>query len=280
MLLSDLPAVLDLVNREGWMYDMVDMERILRIDSECSIVAETDGQMVGLATVIRFGDRGVIGHLVIKEGWRKKGIGDFLLDTIIADMDSKGIGTIELYAAPHARDYYPRKNFRGIGDVTIYFRESRLDLPKPKKSQNIRTIELDEIDDILAMDKPILEVDRRKMIEDIVTHYPDLCLGQFEDGRLTGYALGRSASGICDIGPWIMGNPTEENTSSMFIELMTRMGGEPTFMCAPTDNNIATDLMTKWGFSVKSVVRRMVRTKQDIKPFTGEVMAVAALEFA
>jgi len=117
---EDLPPVLELINKEGWEYEMIDVERILNIDPDDSIVAVAGDEVVGAISVTCHANRGILGHVLVKDGWRKAGIGKNMMAEVLMRLDASDIEIIELYSVPEAVEFYKKLGFRKISDMKIY----------------------------------------------------------------------------------------------------------------------------------------------------------------
>jgi N-acetylglutamate synthase-like GNAT family acetyltransferase len=279
MRMGDLPPVLELVNKEGWEYELVDMERILEIDPENSVVALAGKEVVGLATTACHRNRGVLGHVIVKEGWRKTGIGKRMMVEVLRRLDAKGIGIVELYSVPHAMEFYTKLDFRKISDLKIYKGKvkDRKSVPAPKSK--IRKLTAQDLADVVEMDTRLSGFDRSNVIAKLMLPFLHSSVGLFEGGKLTGFALGRMANIEAEIGPWIMEKPDRVDGLAMIAATMDALDNRLTFIEIPGENPLANSIIEELGFEAKSDVHRFVRTKLKIEKFCPAVMSYAALEF-
>jgi N-acetylglutamate synthase-like GNAT family acetyltransferase len=279
MKMEDLPAVLALINAEGWEYELVDVDRILEIDPDDSVTAVSDGEIVGATTVACHIERGVLGHVVVKDGWRKKGIGKSMMIKVIEKLDAKGIAIIELYSVPHAVEFYRQLGFRKIGDLMIFvgsIKTSIATVPSKAKIGDLTTHDLKSVKDL---DRRIVGFDRGNIIEKLMLPNLGHSVGLFEGGRLVGFALGRLGGDSAEIGPWIMERPNRNDATALFTAAMNRLGNRKTYIEVPDENKTALRIITESGLNPQYPVQRFVRTKLDVKPFGPGVMSYAALEF-
>lgn len=88
---EDLPRILELINLEGWNYHISEIERMLKLSPDTSVVACREDAILGGITAATIGGRCVLGHVVIDGKWRKSGIGSALIATLIANEEQKGV---------------------------------------------------------------------------------------------------------------------------------------------------------------------------------------------
>jgi N-acetylglutamate synthase-like GNAT family acetyltransferase len=276
---EDLPLVLDLINAEGWDYDLVDVERILEIDPEDSVTAVSGREIVGGITVACHEGRGVLGHVVVKHSWRKKGIGKDMMIKVIEKLEAKRIAIIELYSVPTAVEFYKQLGFRKIGDLMIFVGSIRTPIATTPSMAEIGDLTAQDLESVKDLDRKITGFERGNIIEKLMLPNLGHSVGLFEGGRLVGFALGRLGGDSAEIGPWIMERPNRNDATALFTAAMNRLGNRKTYIEVPDENKTALRIITESGLNPQYPVQRFVRTKLDVKPFGPGVMSYAALEF-
>ena len=276
---EDLPPVLALINAEGWEYDLVDVGRILEIDPEDSVTAISGGEVVGAITVACHEGRGILGHVVVKDGWRKKGIGKDMMIRVIEKLEAKNIAIIELYSVPHAVEFYRQLGFRKIGDLMIFVGSIRTPIATTPSKAEIGDLTAQDLESVKGLDRRIVGFDRGNIIEKLMIPYLGQSVGLFEGGRLVGFALGRVSGDSAEIGPWIMERPNRNEATALFTAAMNRLGNRKTFIEVPDENKTALQIVTESGLNPQYPVQRFVRTNLDVKPFGPGVMSYASLEY-
>jgi len=276
---EDLPPVLALINEEGWDYDLVDVERILEIDPEGSVTAISGGEIVGAITVACHEGRGILGHVVVKDGWRKKGIGKDMMIEVIEKLEAKRVAIIELYSVPTAVAFYRQLGFRKIGDLMIFVGSIRTPVASIPSKAEIGDLTSHDLESVKDLDRRIVGFDRGNIIEKLMIPYLSQSVGLFEGGRLTGFALGRLSGDSAEIGPWIMERPDKNDAAALFTAAMNRIGNRKTYIEVPDENKAALQIVTESGLNPQYPVQRFVRTKMDVKPFGPGVLSYAALEY-
>lgn len=276
---EDLPFVLDLINAEGWDYDLVDVERILEIDPEDSVTAVSGGEVIGAITVACHDGRGVLGHVVVKNGWRRKGIGREMLVKVIKQLESKRISIIELYSVPNAVEFYRRLNFHKIGDLMIFVGSIRSYIAIGPSKTRIGEISSQDLGSVIDLDRRITGFERGKIIEHLMIPHLDHSVGLFDGERLIGFALGRQSGNSGEIGPWIMEKPDWNDAAILFTAAMDRLGNRKAYVEVPGENALAHKIVLESGLMPQYPAQRFVRTKLEVRPFGPGVMSYSGLEY-
>ena len=97
---SDFVFATELANTMDWNMAPEDFQFNSSLDAEGCFVAFRGRERVGLITSISFGKVGWFGNLVVKEKYRKRGVGKLLVKRAIDHLQAKGVQTIGIYAYP------------------------------------------------------------------------------------------------------------------------------------------------------------------------------------
>ena len=99
-----------------WCLAQTEKGRMVRL------VAEVDGQVIGVGQLAIHRHDAEIGSLVVTPPWRRRGIGTALLKTLINAAQTQGVQTLELMAntdLPWLRDWYVRLGFAPTGERVL-----------------------------------------------------------------------------------------------------------------------------------------------------------------
>jgi len=206
---GDLQTVLDLINIEGWDYYISELERMIAVDPENSVIACSGNMIVGAITVAVSGGRCVLGHVVVRNGWRNKGIGRIMMDHLAKKMDSQGVGVMEAFAVKAAVAFYKRHGYQTIEEIDTYDRvlTDQDVLGVPEEGGRIAPIEKGSLDNICRLDRTITGFDRKDFLNQLMGEFPAMAKGLFEDTEMAGFILARTNPIMNDIGPWVMERP-------------------------------------------------------------------------
>jgi ribosomal protein S18 acetylase RimI-like enzyme len=276
----DLQDVLDLINREGWEYDMSEIDRIHRIDPISSVVACSGGLIIGGITVVAAGGRCLIGHVVVKEGWRRKGLGKVMIKSVMNDVESRGIDFIEVYSVPNAVNFYEKLNFQIVEELRTYVKRGLTeDDCAPLDSKRIRDLSLQDLPEIIALDSQVLGFDRGAVLETLMRDFPKQCKGLIDGKKLSGFIMGRTNPIMDDAGPWIMADPNAEDGALLLRALFSakRVGVRVIFGLSER-NKLAQKILSNAGFKNEIDQFRLVRSSKKAKEFSPGMMTMSAFE--
>lgn len=275
----DLETILDLINIEGWDYHISEIDRIIRISPGSSIVACNEGKILGGITTAISGDRCVLGHVVIRNGWRGKGIGASLMTRVIEDMESAGISLLDVLSIKAAIPFYRRYGFRSLEVLDTNSKTLTEDDVKQRKFDRIRTLVPDDMDMICELDAQVTGFDRRPIIQCLLDDNPSMAKGLFEKGRLVGFIMSRTNPRMSDVGPWIMSKPDIVDGAQLFQSILMELPiNRNTIFGVSVNNKIAKEIAGSRGFKSTYNNYRMVRSKREIKPFAEGDLAISAFE--
>lgn len=87
-------------------------------DTALHFLAELDGNAVATARLILDdADTARIGRMAVLAGFRGRGIGRALLQTVIASAEQRGISCLQLYAQVQVIAFYERFGFEAQGEI-------------------------------------------------------------------------------------------------------------------------------------------------------------------
>lgn len=279
MSLQDVGVLTDLIQREGWEFDHSDIERILRLDPDNSIVATFDGKVIGGITVCLVGSRALLGHVVVKEKHRKKGVGQRLMETVLGKLDSAGVGTVEVFGERLADKFYRKNGFAPVEECDIFTKNLQEGEFKEKPRSGIGAIESSEIDDLLSIDRAICGFDREMILRNFITDFPELAFSCSDDHGLKGYVLGRSSPLGNDVGPLICLDSSLDTAMKLLESVLAVLPAGNTYVIGPPSNALLTAVMEGTGFVNKHILIRMIRSTHDVKPYPAAMLGIAATEY-
>jgi ribosomal protein S18 acetylase RimI-like enzyme len=276
----DLQQVLDLINKEGWEYDMSEIDRIHRIDPMSSVVACSGDLVVGGITVVAIGGRCLIGHVVVKEGWRRKGLGKIMIGSVMKDVESRGVDFIEVYSVIDAVNFYEKLGFQIIEELRTYVKRGLTEEDcSVLHSKRIRDLSLSNLPQIIALDSKALGFERGAILEVLMRDFPRQCKGLFDENELVGFIMGRTNPVMDDAGPWVMEHPGIEDGQLLLRALFSaKRPGVRVIFGLSEKNKVARDTLAAMGFKNEINQFRLVRSSKKAKEFSPSMMTMSAFE--
>ena len=277
--LQDVDILTFMIQKEGWEFDRSDIERILHIDPDNSIIASVDGKIIGGITVCSMGPWALLGHVLVDIQHRKMGAGQRLMDDVLRKLDSSGVRTVEVFGESRAASFYRRNGFRFIEECAIFEKDLGEGEFSVVNDYGIRRYEPKDMDGLLRIDRSIVRFDRSKIINAFISSFPRLAHVSSVDGELTGYVLARSSPIGNDVGPLISLDGSAEAALRLLQSALSVLPGGATYVIGPTENAILNDIMKETGFAQKQKLVRMIRSTGDITPYPPEMLAISATEY-
>jgi len=197
---EDIDSALAMINREGWGYTRVELERMLLMDPEGSFICE-DKQLLGVITSVTYGYTGVIGHLVVSEQARGKKIGQALIKEAVGYCEGAGTESILLYATADGLPVYRKFGFTDRRQALCTRAVlSEGDHGSPDNRCALMTPE--DLGDVRAMDERLFGDDRHKLLKLLFAQHPQHSWKLEREGKLLGFVMGRTTPVGYDVGPW------------------------------------------------------------------------------
>jgi len=262
---DDIDFALDLVHREGWQYDRVELQRMLDMDPEGSFVFEEE-QPLGLITCVTYRTTGVIGHLVVSERARGRRIGGALIKQAIDYVTSKGMESLLLFATEGGVDVYKKHGFRILSEVTC-IKADKVAGFRFEGYPGLSAIGEGDLAEISSIDSSHFGDDRSKLVQKLHRDHPDTCFKLERAEGIEGYAFGRSTSAANDLGPWFCSSGADADAKALFDVVLSRLDDRSVYMGVFSQNKRAV----KAASSVSPV--RTWRTQLMVR---GEARYVAA----
>ncbi len=279
---TDLNQVFSLIDRENWGWEFHEIRRIFALDTRNCIVAEVNGDLVGLITLINFGKTAFIVHVIVKEGWRKKKLGARMMRDALQNLDSLDVDNVELHAMPDAADFYTQFGFKRVEEISFFCKHPGTgglhDVVDPPSNAEFRLLDLDEtlsVSECQARMMGYHESDFRYALKTDPPKYP---VGRIVGSSMTSMLVARTGSDLNPIGPWFMNHPDKKTAHAMLRYAIARLPDRRTDVGVSSSNELAKEIFLDEGFSLMTEgVVRVSRSSRAIDPFPPELLAIGHL---
>ncbi len=112
---DDLAFAAQCTADEGWVSEnLTTLEGFFLKDPSGCLLAEENGQPVGICIATYYGSAGFIGELIIRPEGRGRGVGAALLNHGVQNLKERGVGTVYLDGVVRAVQLYERNGFRKV----------------------------------------------------------------------------------------------------------------------------------------------------------------------
>ena len=108
---QDIEFAVAQTSREGWDNTDSTFRVCLSHDPEGCFIAEIDGQRAGIITTTRYVRSAWVGNLIVAPDFRRRGIGQQLMEHAMGQLEAIGIRTFWLEADPMGVSIYKRLGF-------------------------------------------------------------------------------------------------------------------------------------------------------------------------
>jgi GNAT superfamily N-acetyltransferase len=212
-----------------------------------AVVAETGGELVGVAAGAAFCGTGWVGGVAVVPAARRIGLGAALTGAIIEFLEGHGVATVLLHATDLGRPVYERLGFAPETDYLTLAGPSR---PPGPPDPLVRPGRAADLEDLLAIDRAATGEDRRRLLAAL---WPTGGLVAAAGGRPLGYHVA---------SPWRSGGAVvaaDPRAGLALLEAVLAAGGEEVAVSVPAANPAAVRFLQAAGFSERFRTLRMHR---------------------
>lgn len=217
---SDLDFAAGCTAAEGWASETrQEFEGFLAHDPGGCLVAENNGQPVGICVATHYGESGFVGELIVTPDMRGRGLGRQLLERAIEYLHSRGAQNILLEGDPPAVPLYERAGFRVVCRSTRF-----VGVLQAPSLAHVRSMRAQDLDAVAELDREAFGADRRFFLERNLALYPEFARVIKRRGEVAGFIMGRRGHGVVSAGPWIV-RPGLERPADLVESLAAKAGG-------------------------------------------------------
>lgn len=203
---ADLAFAAECTATEEWASEnLTTLEGFFQNDPHGCLIAELSHWPAGICMATPYGHSGFIGELIVRPQVRSQGIGAALLDHAISYLRQRGAETIYLDGVVKVVALYERHGFRKVCR-SLRFSGTLKGQPHP----NVRSMRAADLPAVFALDRQAFSEDRSFFLARRLELFPELCKVMIEDGKLTGFILGRRGEGWVATGPWVVAHEVRE----------------------------------------------------------------------
>ena len=207
-----------------------------------------DGEIAGIGTAIIHHAVAWLAHIIVRTGFRKRGIGQFITETLLNSQEVKKCETVYLIATELGAPVYEKVGFETETEY-LYFKDVKID----NLLMTTQLIYLYEA----SFKSLVAEMDKTNSSEDRLFHLePHFQNGYvYSPGKIEGFYLPTFGDGLI-----IAINP------SAGIELLKLHLQSNNKIAFPKDNLVATNYLNEQGFREFSTGKRMrIGKKRNVK---------------
>ncbi len=199
---GDVPFGFRLTEAEGWHRTPDDWARLVRLEPRGAFKAVLDGTDVGTTAAVRYGAFAWIHSVIVRRGFRGRGIGDALMRVCLEYLDGQGATTIKLDSEAGVEPFYERFGFRREYPSWRLLRDGQ---PFPVKASPLRPMDWR---DVFLFDRRMTGLDRQGALRALLRDHPYESHLVRDRGSVRGYVIVRRGSPRRQLGPCVAADAT------------------------------------------------------------------------
>lgn len=272
-----LREVFSLIENENWGWEFAEIEQTHNLDPGSSVVALDGQQIVGLVTCVDFGSLAFIIHVIVRKGWRRKGVGVRMMEEVLAELDSRGVPSVELHANPEAVDFYDQFSFKRVEDIS-FFAKDPPHSPSAREGSDsgfslVPPEEARAVSETLSQFTGYVQGDIERALSRLP---PNQVLTVKVGGRTRAMLLSRTGLDLNATGPWVMDKPAESEAGAMMRAMLQLVPAKRVDILTPGSNSVARAALISCGYSaMKDGIVRVVRSSAPVRAFPESLLAVS-----
>lgn len=251
----DFGFALSLARTMQWNMTAADYEFNMQLEPKGCFVVVDGSQPVGLATCINYGKVGWFGNLVVKDTYRKMGIGTQLVRYALNYLKMAGAKTIGLYSYPQLEEFYGEVGFKPDRDFLVLKAEAVSSLPTDYKT--VRQTEPKDLSAIVDFDRMCFGAKRKRILENILKNPCNVSYVAEENSEIVGFVAAKVYGKAAEIGPLNCKREKPEVTRKVLSTILGRIDGFEAYIYVGADERALINDMFKAGFKEDYRLRRM-----------------------
>ncbi len=253
---ADVPAAAALSRSVGWNQDEADWGRLVALHPEGALAARADGELVGTATLVRYGKAlAWLGMVIVDPRRRGEGIGAALLDAALAQLAPDDV--VGLDATDLGAPLYERRGFARVGAIERW--SGALVPPAggaPVPGTAVRRAAPEDAAALAAFDRSVAGVDRGDLLARLLAEPGTEVLAAVRAEAVVAYAASRTGRERRHVGPVVAADGAA--LVGVLNAVAAALSGAEVFLDAVQSQD-RTLRLEDWGLEVARTLGRMVR---------------------
>ena len=274
---ADIGQALRLSKAEGWNQTEKDWQLLIQNSGNVCLAAEIGGKIAGTATAINYENNVAwIGMVLVDRQYRGQGLSKRLLSALFEQL--KSCRSIKLDATPAGQPVYRKFGFKD--EYLIHRMTSDSVSLKSLSDENTsfaEPVHLNNIPEIVDLDKQVFGANRKQLIEFLVKNYTDNAWMIKRNGKITGFALGREGTRFFQVGPVLAS--TILDAKNLIVKSLRLLEGQQAVVDILEDKVELTEWLETLGFVKQRHFIRMYRNDNPYPGIPGNHYLIAGPEF-
>ena len=250
---EDFPFAVQLSNTMNWNMTAEDFEFSLALEPEGCFILFQGSKRIGIATTISYGRVGWLGNLILREEYRRKSAGGFLVNCAVNYLKCKGVSTIGLYSYNYLVAFYERFGFKIDKNFNVLHGNPVFSAP----TNPLEKIQEEIVPSVITFDRKCFGANRAKLLESLLFSGKNLCYGLIENSEVRGFAVAKLFDGNAEIGPLVCKADGGDDAKILLENLLAKLSGLKVYLCVPESESALLRQLSAIGFQEDFSVSRM-----------------------
>ena len=250
---EDLPFAIRLTDTMGWNLSEEDFRFMIDLEPSGCFIALVNGEPVGLATAIAFGEVGWIGNVIVEKNYRNHGVGSRLVGHAVNYLDGRSVKTVGIYAYEHAVPFYRRLGFSSDSDFIVLEGKG---ISRQSASSTRRAEERD-LSSILALDSFCFGGSRERLLRRWFSGNSNLSCVAYGDDRLSGFVFARRYPEMVEVGPLVCAPDSVDVADDLLHTVLGQLEGLEIHLCVTEKAEEVLSVLKRLDFAERFRVARM-----------------------
>jgi len=249
---EEADKALTLSRAEGWLQNQQDWRNLIKWSDGSTYIALDGEKVVGVGAAIPYAPaRGRLANIITHSDYRRRGVGNIIVQTLLRDLRKRGINKIDLDSTMDGQELYTRFGFLPSYNIEIYMGRPQLSSQKPEKGNYQES----DWEGLLRLDKEALGVSRPQVLRDLIQDNPDLVWVDRQEGKVTGFLFATPHESFLKIGPWAHRN--SERAQALLDKAVPHAGEKELRVDIVSPNTDVVTLLKKLGLKSTRICKRM-----------------------
>jgi ribosomal protein S18 acetylase RimI-like enzyme len=229
-----------------------ELQRYLRLQPDGWLIAERDGSPVGMVGALDYGGVAYIGLMGVHPAAQRQGIGQALLERLLAWLDSRSCPMALLDATEVGTLLYAKFGFVE-DEKSLVFKQNSVGRSLGSL-EGVSVLRPTELEALCAFDTPIFGAKRQKVFAAFLQEIPDRAfIIRNEADQISGYLFAQARN----LGPWAAKTP--EVAETLLAAALSLPFEDTPQVIVPGSNPLAKELLMRYGFKEQRVLSHMRR---------------------
>ena len=251
---DDFSFAVRLANSMNWNMTTKDFALMSSIEPFGCFVLYDNKEKLGISTCVSYDGIGWFGNFIIKEGYRNKGAGSFLLQTSLTYLRNKGVQTIGLYSYPELIGFYKKFGFRVDYDVIVFQGVPSLLI----KNDGIELAQKKDFSRLLDFDKKCVGFSRFKTLYPIFIDKNNFTYFSIQNDLLNAFIVTKIFNKQAEVGPLVFKPGQEALAIDLLKFALSDLSHFEVFIYVPKKNEEFKLILLKSGLKESLTLVRML----------------------